>query len=161
MKIGETRTANKGEWEEFTAELPEGATRFAIHHNTVTESNYLFQIDDIKYEAGTGKVTGYKIYRDGELLKTVDADNLEFTDETAEGGKTYVYAVAAVFSDGESEATIATAITTDIESVENVIKASSYDVYTVDGKHVGTGLKTLKNLKSGSYIINDQKVIIR
>ena len=161
VKIGETRTANKGEWEEFTAELPEGATRFAIHHNTVTESNYLFQIDDIKYEAGTGKVTGYKIYRDGELLKTVDADNLEFTDETAEGGKTYVYAVAAVFSDGESEATIATAITTDIESVENVIKASSYDVYTVDGKLVGTGLKTLKNLKSGSYIINDQKVIIR
>lgn len=161
VKIGETRTASKGEWEEFTAELPEGATRFAIHHNTVTETNYLFQIDDIKYESGIGKVTGYKIYRNGELLKTVDADKLEFTDKTAEGGKTYVYAVAAVFSDGESEATIATAITTDIESIENVIKASSYDVYTVDGKLIGTGLKTLKNLKSGSYIINGQKVIIK
>ncbi len=95
------------------------------------------------------------------MLKTLDADKVEFTDETAEGGKTYVYAVAAVFADGESEATIATAITTDIESVENVIKASSYDVYTIDGKLIGTGMKTLKNLKSGSYIINDQKVIIR
>ena len=128
---------------------------------TSYETNFVFQIDDIKYEAGSGKVTGYKVYRDGELLKTMDADKVEFTDETAEKGKTYVYAVTAVFADGESEATIATAITTDIESVENVIKASSYDVYTIDGKLIGTGMKTLKNLKSGSYIINDQKVIIR
>ena len=161
VKVGETRTASSGTWEEYTAELPEGATYFAIHHNTGNETNFVFQIDDVKYEAGSGKVTGYKVYRDGELLKTMDADKVEFTDETAEKGKTYVYAVTAVFADGESEATIATAITTDIESVENVIKASSYDVYTIDGKLIGTGMKTLKNLKSGSYIINDQKVIIR
>lgn len=161
VKVGETRTASSGTWEEFTAELPDGATHFAIHHNTTNETNFVFQIDDVKYETGSGKVTGYKVYRDGELLKTMDADKVEFTDETAENGKTYVYAVTAVFADGESEATIATAITTDIESVENVIKASSYDVYTIDGKLIGTGMKTLKDLKSGSYIINDQKVIIR
>ena len=161
VKVGETRTASSGTWQEYTAELPEGATYFAIHHNTGNATNFVFQIDDVKYEAGSGKVTGYKVYRDGELLKTMDADKVEFTDGTAEKGKTYVYAVTAVFADGESEATIATAITTDIESVENVIKASSYDVYTIDGKLIGTGMKTLKNLKSGSYIINDQKVIIR
>ncbi|WP_443701799.1 choice-of-anchor J domain-containing protein [Prevotella sp.] len=161
VKVGETRTASSGTWEEYTAELPEGATYFAIHNNTGNETNFVFMIDDVKYEAGSGKVTGYKVYRDGELLKTMDADKVEFTDGTAEKGKTYVYAVTAVFADGESEATIATAITTDIESVENVIKASSYDVYTIDGKLIGTGMKTLKNLKSGSYIINDQKVIIR
>lgn len=161
VKVGETRTASSGTWQEYTAELPEGATYFAIHHNTGNANNFVFQIDDVKYEAGSGKVTGYKVYRDGELLKTMDADKVEFTDGTAEKGKTYVYAVTAVFADGESEATIATAITTDIESVENVIKASSYDVYTIDGKLIGTGMKTLKNLKSGSYIINDQKVIIR
>ena len=70
-------------------------------------------------------------------------------------------AVTALFADGESEATLAAAITADIESIENVLKASSYDVYTIDGKLVGMGLSTLKNLKAGSYIINDQKVIIR
>ena len=121
----------------------------------------MFQIDDVKYEAGSGKVTGYRIYRDGELLKQVDVDNLVFTDETAEGGRTYLYAVTAVFADGESEATIATAVTTGIEAVEDILKASSYDVFTTDGKLVGKGMKSLKTLKSGSYIINDRKVVIR
>ena len=121
----------------------------------------MFQIDDVKYEAGSGKVTGYRIYRDGILLKQVDADNLVFTDETAEGNKTYLYAVTAVFADAESEATIATAVTTGIEALDAVLASSSYDVYTTDGKLVGKGMKSLKTLKSGSYIINDRKVIIR
>lgn len=161
VKIGDSRTLSSGEWEEIKVEIPEGATRFAIHQTTSNETNFLFKIDDIKYESGSGKVTGYNVYRDGTLLKTLDAEKLEFVDNTTEKGKTYVYAVTALFADGESEATLATAITTDIESIENVLKASSYDVYTIDGKLVGTGLSTLKNLKAGSYIINDQKVIIR
>lgn len=161
VKIGDTHTANSGTWEEVTVEIPDGATRFAIHQNTSNTTNFMFMIDDVSYETGSGKVTGYKVYRDGKLLTTLDADKVEFTDETAEYGKTYVYAVTAVFADGESEATIATAITTDIDNVENVLKASSYDVYTIDGKLIGTDMKSLKNLKSGSYIINNQKVIIR
>lgn len=160
-KIGDTHVASSGTWEEVSVEIPEGATRFAIHRITDSEHAFLFQVDDVTYEAGSGKVTGYNVYRDGELLTTVSTDKLTFTDETAEKGKTYVYAVTAVFNDGESEATIATAITTDIESVENVLKASSYNVYTIDGKLIGTDMKTLKGLKQGSYIINDQKVIIR
>ncbi len=161
VKIGDTHTASSGAWEEVTVDIPDGATRFAIHQNTPNATNFMFMIDDVNYETGSGKVTGYKVYRDGKLLKTLDADKVEFTDETAEYGKTYVYAVSAVFADGESEATIATAITTDIDNVENVLKASSYNVYTIDGKLIGTDMKSLKNLKSGSYIINDQKVVIR
>ena len=133
----------------------------AIHHNTKKETSFVFQIDDVKYEAGSGKVTGYRIYRDGILLKQVDADNLVFTDETAEGNKTYLYAVTAVFADAESEATIATAITTGTEAIEAALASPAYDVFTTDGKLVGKGMKSLRTLKSGSYIINDRKVIIR
>ena len=38
----------------------------------------------------------------------------------------------------------------------------TFDVlYSTDGKLVGKGMKSLNTLKSGSYIINDRKVIIR
>ena len=161
MKVGETHTISKGTWEEVNVEIPEGAKRFAIHHNTVSSNCFFFQLDDFKYEVTSGKVIGYRVYRDGKLLTQVDADKLSFTDSNLRPTTTYIYSVTAVFADGESEATIATAITTSIDSVEDVLKASSYDVYTTDGKLVGKGMKTLKTLKNGSYIINDQKVIIR
>ena len=161
VKIGNTHTANSGSWEQVTVDIPEGAKRFAIHQTTSSAQNFMFMIDDVNFEAGSGTVTGYNVYRDGKLLKSVKGDELTFTDNTVEPEKTYVYAVSALFADGESEATLAPAITTDIESVENILKASSYDVYTTDGKLIGKGMKTLKTLKNGSYIINDQKVIIR
>ncbi len=161
-KIGDTRTVSSGKWEEASIVIPAGATYFAIHQNTKSSNTFMFQIDDVTYEGGSGAVTGYNVYRDGELLKTISgADNLQFVDNTAENGKTYVYAVTALFADGESEATVATAITTDIANVEAVVKASSYTVYTLDGKLVGSEMKTLKNLTPGSYVINGQKVIIR
>lgn len=162
VKIGDTHTASAGTWEEVSVEIPEGATHFAIHQNTISDVNFVFQIDDVTYEAGSGEVTGYNVYRDGELIKSISsAETTSFVDNTVEGNKTYVYAVTAVFADGESEATIASAIVTDIQNVEAAIKASSYNVYTIDGKLVGTGMKSLSGLKSGSYIINDQKVVIR
>ncbi len=161
-KIGETHTASSGAWEQVSVEIPAGATHFAIHQNTVADNTFMFMIDDITYEAGSGELVGYNVYRDGELLKSISGtETTSFVDNTAEGGKTYVYAVTAVFADGESEATIASAIVTDIENVEAAIKASSYNVYTLDGKLVGSEMKSLRSLKPGSYIINDQKVVIR
>ena len=162
IKIGNTHTASTGTWQEVSVDIPAGATYFAIHQNTVADNTFVFQIDDVTYEGGSGAVIGYNVYRDGELLKTISGtETLTFTDNTAEGDKTYVYAVTALFADGESEATAAAAITTDIENVEAAVKASSYDVYTLDGKLIGNDMKSLKGLKSGSYIINNQKVIIK
>lgn len=162
VKLGDTHTASSGAWEEVSVEIPAGATYFAIHQNTISANTFMFQIDDVTYEGGSGAVIGYNVYRDGELIKSISgASNIEFVDETAEGGKTYVYAVTALYADGESEASVAAAITTDIENVEIAIKADSYNVYTLDGKAVGYGMKSLKNLKSGSYVINGQKVVIR
>lgn len=161
IKIGDTHTANSGGWEEVSVEIPDGATRFAIHRNTNSDNAFMFGVDDMTYEAGTGEVKGYNIYRDDELIKFIPAGTVDYTDDTAEAGKKYAYAVTAVFADGESEATVATDITSGIESVENLVKASSYTVYSIDGKLIGSGMKSLKGLKSGSYIVNDQKVIIK
>lgn len=161
IKIGDTHTASSGEWEEVSVEIPAGAAHFAIHRNTTSDNAFLFQVDDVTYESGTGEVKGYNIYRDDEFIKFIPAGTVDYTDNTAEAGKRYTYAVTAVFADGESEATIATDITAGIESVENLVKASSYTVYSIDGKLIGSDMKSLKGLKSGSYIVNDQKVIIK
>ena len=45
--------------------------------------------------------------------------------------------------------------------IENLVKASSYDVYSLDGKEIITGAKNLQNLPDGSYIINGRKYVIR
>ena len=161
VKIGDTRTVSNGAWEQVSEELPEGAIRFAIHQTTKKATNFVMMLDDFTYEGGSGKVIAYKVYRDGTLLKTLDPDQVVFTDDTAVKDKTYSYAVTAVFADGESEATIATITTTDIQSVERLFNASSYDVYTIDGKLIGTGMPSLNTLKPDSYIINNQKVVIR
>ena len=162
IKIGDTHVASSGSWEEVEVEVPEGAKHFAIHQTTENGYAFVFMVDEVTYEGGTGTVVGYKVYRDGDLLATVnEADNVNFVDETAQGGNTYVYAVTAVYADGESEATVAAAIVTDIYKVEAELKAKSFDVYTLDGKTIGLDMKSLKGLKTGSYIINNQKVIIR
>ncbi len=162
VKIGDTHVASSGSWEEVSVDVPQGAKRFAIHQTTENGYAFVFMVDEVTYEGSVGNVIGYNVYRDGELLKSISGtETTTFVDNTAEGGKTYVYAVTAVFADGESEATIASAIVTDIENVETVIKASSYNVYTLDGKLVGCEMKSLRSLTPGSYIINDQKVVIR
>ena len=76
--------------------------------------------DDTRLESGTAHgrpykiyaVTGYEIYRDGELIATVDRGVSTYVDATAENNVTYTYLVKAV--DGTftvpSEANVAIAV---------------------------------------------------
>ena len=52
-------------------------------------------------------------------------------------------------------------ISTSIEAIENAIQASSYNVYTLDGKAVMLNAKSLKGLQKGVYIVNDHKVVLK
>lgn len=98
-KIGETREANDEVWQEFTAQLPEGAKYFAIR---VTSSNrFAFMIDDISYYSGNAVIMGYNLYRDGEFVKTVAPDALECYDYPEESGL-YSWNVTVVYASGES-----------------------------------------------------------
>ena len=122
----------------------------------------IFLVDDVTYEKGTEIVTGYNVYRNDQLLKTMSPDQTEFVDETAEAGKKYTYAITALYESGESEPIIAvpTVINT-IQGIETVNHATAYTVYTLDGQLIGKRMKSLNGLKPGIYVINDRKVIIK
>lgn len=162
IKLGETYDIESGEWQEINVELPEGAKYFAIHRKTREDDAMIFLVDDVTYEKGTEVITGYNIYRDDQLIKTMEADQTEFTDETGEAGKKYTYAITALYESGESEPIIAIVDTTNgIQDVENVLGTKTYNVYTLDGQLIGKDIKSLNGLKRGAYIINDRKVIIK
>lgn len=162
IKLGETYDIESGEWQEINVELPEGAKYFAIHRKTREDDAMIFLVDDVTYEKGTEIVTGYNVYRNDQLLKTMSPDQTEFVDETAEAGEKYTYAITALYESGESEPIIAIVDTTNgIQDVENVLGTKTYNVYTLDGQLIGKDIKSLNGLKRGAYIINDRKVIIK
>lgn len=151
---GKKFEATTGEWKEYTVDLPAGATYFAIHNNTA--DTYMFMLDDVTYTAGCGKVLGYNVYRDGKLLKRVEPNaELRITDKAPSGKHTY--AVSALYAGGESEAT-KSAVVTDINGVVNAIDGT-FDVFTVDGKRIAKGVKSLDGIARGFYIVNGKKVV--
>lgn len=151
---GKKFEATTGEWKEYTVDLPAGATYFAIHNNTA--DTYMFMIDDVTYTAGCGKVLGYNVYRDGKLLKRIEPNaELRITDKAPSGKHTY--AVSALYAGGESEAT-KSAVVTDINGVVNAIDGT-FDVFTVDGKRIAKGVKSLDGIARGFYIVNGKKVV--
>lgn len=151
---GKKFEATTGEWKEYTVDLPAGATYFAIHNNTA--DTYMFMLDDVTYTAGCGKVLGYNVYRDGKLLKRIEPNaELRITDKAPSGKHTY--AVSALYAGGESEAT-KSAVVTDINGVVNAIDGT-FDVFTVDGKHIAKGVTSLDGIARGFYIVNGKKVV--
>lgn len=151
---GKKFEATTGEWKEYTVDLPAGATYFAIHNNTA--DTYMFMLDDVTYTAGCGKVLGYNVYRDGKLLKRVEPNaELRITDKAPSGKHTY--AVSALYAGGESEAT-KSAVVTDINGVVNAIDGT-FDVFTVDGKRIAKGVRSLDGIARGFYIVNGKKVV--
>lgn len=161
-KLGDTYTADTGQWEEVIVNLPEGAKYFAIHRITKEDSAMVLLLDDVIYETGSQQVTGYNLYRDDLLLATLPADLLEYTDTEAETGREYTYAVTARYGDEESAPTLAIWTPADrIDTAEAILHATSYTVYTLDGQLVGKDLPSLRGLKRGLYIINDRKVSIK
>lgn len=61
--------------------------------------------------AGAEGVKSYKVYRDGQLIATTDAQTLRYTDGNVKTGETHTYVVKAQYADVESEASDAATIT--------------------------------------------------
>lgn len=173
-KLGDTYKANGtttndqgANWEEYVAELPEGTKYFAIRQVTEADSTLLFGLDDISYERGAVKdsVVGYNIYRDGQLIATVDGQTTSYTDTEADSDG-HTYNVTVIYEDAngnryESAFSNSVTVATGIEAIERTLDATTYDVYTLDGKAVKLGAQSLSGLKKGIYIINDKKFILR
>ena len=156
FKLVTTKTVESREWEEISFDVPAGATRFAIRHIT-EQGGFMLAIDDVTYKAGAGILTGYNVYRNNEYVKTVDNKTLEFVDAGATD-EDCVYAVSAVYTDGES-APVAFSAATAIEDV--VTDGQKFNVYTLEGKLVGEGLTSTKSLRRGVYIVNGRKVTVK
>lgn len=160
VKLGETYSITSGAWEQIKVELPAGTKYFAINHNTPTWNNpFIFMIDDITYSCGAGKVKGYNIYRDGQLIGNVEANVRSFIDkQILQDADKHLYGVTAVYAAEESEATL-THTVTGINGL--TLGGSAFDVYSPDGIRVAKGVKNLKSLKKGVYIVNGQKVVVK
>ena len=156
----DTIVIDQDEWTEFSFDVPAGATNFAIRHTT-KDGGFVLAIDDITYIAGIGMPIGYNIYRNGELVATVNGNASSYTDTAIQGDGVYKYAVTAVYDDGESAPVLASPVV--ITAIDGIGGANgkTYTVYSIDGKRVATGVKSLNGLKKGVYIINDKKAVVK
>jgi len=53
-----------------------------------------------EFEHSLDRVVGFNIYRDGELLKTLNPNDITYIDAGLSAGKTYVYTVKTLYKDG-------------------------------------------------------------
>lgn len=175
VKVGATRVADgqnmisdDTNWKLVTVNAPKGTNYFAIHQNTPASTAFLFGVDDVTYEVGAecanDEVAGYNIYRNAKKIATVDGTTLSYNDTEAESGDYYNVTILFKDSDGnitESAFSNTATVTSSIETIESCVKASSYDVYTLDGKTIMTGAASLKGLQPGAYIINGRKFVLK
>ncbi len=150
-----------GSWAEYTATLPEGTRYFAIHVTTV--NNFAFMLDHITYYAGVSELTGYRLWRDGQLLSELSATAASYTDQLTEKG-VYTYQLTVVYPDGESMPLNTVVIDTEAGSVRTLgadVTPADYTIYTLDGRCLGYRLPAMPELAPGFYIVNNRKVAIR
>ena len=142
------------EWTEYTADLPEGTKRFAIH--CISVDKFALFVDDVTYSVAAPSIVGYNIYVDGELVATLGADQITWTS-TASGE--HKYEVSVVYDKGESapvEANASTGI-----SLTTAELASPQDVYTADGRLVRRNATTIKGLPRGVYVVGNLRMLVR
>lgn len=151
-------TQSSGKWGQFQVELPDGANYFAIRNNTDADNSYIFLVDDISYKAGFGQLKGYNIYRDGVLVKTVDANTTTWKDDL-QTDQIHRYSVSAIYVGGESAAVPASDPTGISEATQQV--QHTFDIYAVDGRCVAKGVTSLKGLPKGVYVINGKAHIVK
>lgn len=90
-------------------------------------------------------VTGYRIYRDGEL--TAETEGTSYTDTGLVGGRSYEYRVTAVDrGENESEKSDAVRVVTELPAILNVAPAEGAHI---EGVRTTLGVR-IKNLPYGS-----------
>lgn len=91
-------------WRQYQYTLPEGTKYFAIRCTSLDQ--YILFLDDITYRkaARDFSLTGYNVYRNGELLNATPVSEPAFTI-TGKADEAATYAVSAVYNVGESNRT--------------------------------------------------------
>ncbi|MDE6669609.1 MAG: choice-of-anchor J domain-containing protein [Muribaculaceae bacterium] len=176
----EQGSVDEPEWDEYSYDLPEGTKYFAFRY-TAANGFFIF-LDEISYHPLVPELTGYRIYRDGELLVTLSADDTTYFIGGADAYNSD-YFVTAVYKQGESMPSNHASISgvnitgSDGRSVlggEGEILITGLDnddvkVYAVDGKCIASFIAdgTRKSVKAdkGQYVVkvgrSAAKVIVR
>ena len=89
-------------WREYSFDVPEGTTYFAVR---CIRRSVMLMVDDFTFApAATDEaprtLTGYNVYRNGEMIAFVPAPETSYTTENA--GNDATYYVTAVYEQGES-----------------------------------------------------------
>lgn len=143
-----------------TFTLPEGAKYFALRNVSNEVGITLF--DDITYSAAddSAKIIGFNIYRDGELIATVDSLTDSYVDDLGSDQGTHQYNVTVVYSTGESPfSNTVEIVPTGIRDITT--NSKPFDVYTLGGIRVRHATTSLSGLRSGVYIINGRKIVVK
>ena len=147
------------DWQEFSADLPEGTKYFALRHTST--DIFGLMIDDMNFSYGSD-VTAYNIYSDGRLIATVSNGETTYTVEAGEleDGE-HTFAVTAIYANGQESrpATATLTVTVGISDLTANAPAESPAgvIYSLDGKRVSSNAKSLK----GTFIINNKKVTLK
>ncbi len=145
-------------WECYSATLPEGTKYFAIRHTSTDVFGIM--VDDVTFQY-ISSVSSYNIYRDQQLVATVEGDVTTYSAaiDDLEPGTSCAFAVTAVYANGqESRPAI---INIDILTSLSQISASGkpVDIYALDGKLVRQQATTLEGL-NGVFVIEGRKVMV-
>lgn len=151
-----------GDWTEFSIDLPEGAKYFAI--NCLSQDIFFLMIDDITYvrlgNASEQSIIGYNVYRDGQLLATVN--DTSYFDTDCAG--CHEYAVTAVYTKGESAPSNILTITNSEVGINGIVGDTfNGDVYNLQGIRLMRQVpaSTLRELPAGIYIHAGRKVEVK
>ncbi len=141
----EDEEASADDWQEVNVDLPEGAKYFAI---VCTSSNqFLFMVDDVTYQGKPIMVNGYRVYRDGQPIATLDASAREFTDVTTDH-HSHAYNLTILAAQGESDySNTVTLIPDAIRSIksEGVIERYNMEGQRIDGHRSGVQIIRAKD----------------
>lgn len=167
-----------GEWTLVEANLPAGASYFAIH-STATDA-FMLMIDDVTYERGSStanlSIVGYDIYRDGVKLNTEPVGECEYVDATAEGEHTY--AVVAVYNNGISAPATVTVSNSGVAGITAGVRIAAVDhnivvtgaegknlvINSVDGRTVFAGIadaQTKVAVATGIYLVQVDNTVAK
>ncbi len=121
-------------YKEFTANIPDGATHFAIR--SCATGAYMLQVDDVTFYPDADRTAvellGYDIYRDGVKLNSSLLTGTSFTDSGVAPDAPYRYHAVAVYDKGVS------ALSNAASLINSGISAA-----TASGITIGAGAGTI------------------
>lgn len=109
------------EWTLYSAEVPEGAKRFAIR--SCATGSFMLMVDDVTYIlAGAtqdAEILGYNVYRDGVQINDALVEETSYVDAGVADGE-HSYVVVTVFNKGASKPS--NAITLEVSGITDMVK---------------------------------------